>query len=74
MSALYLATNQLDNKNASLVVEFVIYGRNTMAIDPKERLDKGNQVTVAWSHIPVALLATKVKHKLDLKGGNPFKE
>lgn len=56
------------------MVEFVIYGRNTMAIDPKERMDKGNQVTVAWSHIPVALLASKAKHKMELKGGNPFKE
>ena len=45
-----------------------------MATNDAERNDKGNQVTVAWTHIPVGMLESKAKHRLDLKGGNPIKE
>jgi len=45
-----------------------------MASDEAEREDKGNQVTVAWTHIPIAKLETKAKHRLDFKGGNPLNE
>lgn len=45
-----------------------------MSSDEAERNDKGNQVTVAWTHIPILKLETKTKHKLDLKGGSPLNE
>ena len=45
-----------------------------MATNDEERNDKGNQVTVAWTHIPIGMLDSKVKHRLDLKGGNPIRE
>ena len=34
--------------------------------------DKGNQVTVAWTHVPLGGIDKQTKHKLELKGGNPF--
>ena len=40
-----------------------------MAVDPRERKDKGNQVTVAWTHIPLTTLNAKDKattHKIEL--------
>ena len=52
----------------------MIYSNNTMALDATERKEKSNQVTVAWCHIPLPKLSTTVKHKIDLKGGNPFQE
>ena len=56
LAAFYLASDQLENVNASLVIEFIIYGNNTMAIDPVERKEKSNQITVGWSHISVPKL------------------
>ena len=42
LASFYLASDYLENENASLVIEFVIYGTNSMAIDPKEKKDKGH--------------------------------
>ena len=42
LASFYLASDHLENENASLVIEFVIYGTNSMAIDPKEKKDKGH--------------------------------
>ena len=48
MSSIYItADGKLEN--LSLVVEFVIYGENDRASTERERFDKGNQVTVAWT-------------------------
>lgn len=74
LSSFYLASAHAENLNASLVIEFVIYSKNSMAPDVMDRADKGNQVTVAWAHIELNKLSTKAKQKLDLKGGNPFRE
>ena len=42
LSSFYIASDQAENVNASLVFEFVIYGNNTMAVDPTERKEKSN--------------------------------
>lgn len=64
-----MTSDQATNMNAHLVIEFVIYGKNI-----NDLKDKSNQVTVGWTDVPLQKLQTTVKHKLDLKGGNPFKE
>ena len=72
LTSFFLASEEVENLNASLVFEFVVYSHNFMASDYKDKRDKGNQVTVAWSHVPLSKLNTTVKHKLELYGGNPF--
>ena len=42
LSSFYIASDELDNVNASLVFEFVIYSNNFMATNSKEKRDKGN--------------------------------
>ena len=42
LASFFLSSDQHENANANLVIEFVIYGNNARAIDPKDRTDKGN--------------------------------
>ena len=78
LSSFYMTASEqqvAQGQDVNLVFEFVIYGNNTMAADVKDRTDKSNQVTVAWTSLPLTALQQKtLKHKLELRGGNPFKE
>ena len=58
MASFFMTAGEAEaqGKNTSLVFEFVIYGNNTMAADVKDRTDKGNQVTVAWTSVPMSAL------------------
>ena len=52
----------------------MIYAQNSTAQEEERKLDKGNQVTVAWASAPLSSLGGAGKHELALKGGNPFNE
>ena len=60
LQSLYVAVpNHVDNPNAALVFEFLIYGENNNpdAGEGEKRNDKGNQVTVGWASIPLHKLS-----------------